>query len=587
MILQTLLFPDERICPIRELYYRTEGTSLDFGTYFNSFSINKWKKYTNIRNLYFVFIAKGNFTIEFWDNNTSLNIKDFHFPNKKKIRLKVPYNKDSSIIAFTFSYNTDIAYIYSGYYETDMDIHKPIKLAIGICTYRREKLLLKNIELLKNTILDNICSPLYDKVQLFISDNGRTLNPAEVEQNNIHIFPNCNAGGSGGFTRTLIEVLKHHDAESFTHIILMDDDVIIEPDSFIRTYALLSLIKEEYEDSIISGTMLRSDLMYVLHENGAVWDGSNPILSNPGLDLRKKESVYINEQITPADYAAWWYACYSLNVIKNNGLPLPIFFHGDDVEYGLRINADVITLNGICVWHDPFENKRASMLSYYDIRNILLINACYQPLRGIKGAVKLTFRRIIPLILRYRYKDAKLLCLGIEDFCRGIDWLKKQKPEPLNTKVIRLGYEMKPIGELTTDHDVLRQIASYKRPDTPESIYSMNKKSYGKKYIYTLNGWIFPAKSHKTYAYPIGVWPFEIYRKYKVLLFDPDSQKGILVQKSYIQAMVCLIYYIKTIIYLKIKYHKVCEEYRQRFNEMTTLDFWENYLELKSPYTPN
>ena len=55
MILQKIIFPKEDLCAEKELYYRgdleKEGETIQFNTYFNSFSIEKWKKYTNLENL--------------------------------------------------------------------------------------------------------------------------------------------------------------------------------------------------------------------------------------------------------------------------------------------------------------------------------------------------------------------------------------------------------------------------------------------------------------------------------------------------------------------------------------------------------
>ena len=45
-----------------------------------------------------------------------------------------------------------------------------------------------------------------DKLEVFIIDNGQTL--GEFEHPSIHTLPNKNAGGSGGFARGIIEVLK-------------------------------------------------------------------------------------------------------------------------------------------------------------------------------------------------------------------------------------------------------------------------------------------------------------------------------------------------------------------------------------------
>ena len=63
----------------------------------------------------------------------------------------------------------------------------------------------------------------------------------------VTVVPNMNAGGAGGFSRGMIEILKKRDLEDFTHILLMDDDAIVEPDLLVRIYGFLSTIKRNLE----------------------------------------------------------------------------------------------------------------------------------------------------------------------------------------------------------------------------------------------------------------------------------------------------------------------------------------------------
>ena len=67
---------------------------------------------------------------------------------------------------------------------------------------------------------------------------------------------NKNAGGAGGFTRTIIETKKQEEENGLTHILLMDDDVVMQPESIYRTYKILTLLKEEYKDAFIGGECL-------------------------------------------------------------------------------------------------------------------------------------------------------------------------------------------------------------------------------------------------------------------------------------------------------------------------------------------
>ena len=96
--------------------------------------------------------------------------------------------------------------------------------------------------------------PAGQHIVMRVVDNGRTLDTEKYNSEYVHIYPNQNVGGAGGFTRGIIESM---DAEKKpTHIILMDDDVKILPESLIRTYSLLAIMKDEYDSHFISGAML-------------------------------------------------------------------------------------------------------------------------------------------------------------------------------------------------------------------------------------------------------------------------------------------------------------------------------------------
>ena len=55
-------------------------------------------------------------------------------------------------------------------------------------------------------------------------------------------------------------------------------------------------------------------------------------------------------------YGAWWCCCYHMNAITKENLPLPIFVHHDDIQFGLKqMDRGIVFLNGINVWHQGFE----------------------------------------------------------------------------------------------------------------------------------------------------------------------------------------------------------------------------------------
>ena len=102
----------------------------------------------------------------------------------------------------------------------------------------------------------------------------------------ITIVPNINAGGAGGFSRGMIEVLKNRDSEHYTHILLMDDDAIVEPDLLVRIYGFLSTVKEIWKDITIGGALLREDYPYLLLCAGEWWKKGKTVNTEANLDLR-------------------------------------------------------------------------------------------------------------------------------------------------------------------------------------------------------------------------------------------------------------------------------------------------------------
>ncbi|WNN88914.1 glycosyltransferase family A protein [Gloeocapsopsis dulcis] len=98
---------------------------------------------------------------------------------------------------------------------TDENKAKEVSLGIIICTFKKEAYI-------KNTLTTIFQDKLLETkdFKLFIVDNGRTLDKADFTEPKLKLVPNINAGGSGGFTRGLVEALEEN---VYSHFLLMDD----------------------------------------------------------------------------------------------------------------------------------------------------------------------------------------------------------------------------------------------------------------------------------------------------------------------------------------------------------------------------
>ena len=182
----------------------------------------------------------------------------------------------------------------------------------------------------------------------------------------------------------------------------------------------------------MGANVLDSNRPYIVYDAGGIFQGAVKLQRcNTNLStIEGVQSLFTDNQI---DYSAWTYSCFPIEIFLNYGLPLPFFIWYDDVEYGLRIDNEMIIFPGIVV-HHPY-----SMISnqryYYFYRNSL-ITFCSSK-RYEKQWLSKMFKRIMIEIFAYRYETAKSMIQGISDFLKGPDYVFEQfKKGPLVIKTI-------------------------------------------------------------------------------------------------------------------------------------------------------
>lgn len=599
MILQNVVFPKEKICQERELYIHVQagmlsaaeedryvlaaGCQVDFLTYFNSFSASKWGKYTDVDEAAFVLSCQGNCEISLWEAVYEEDRIIRRCLQKRKQEMTEDLAKTPDRCRLTFSCKDVKGIVYAavtaetdtvlsgGFFETESAVREnTVELAVGICTYRREEFVMKTLDSLKESFLKNPRSPLHGHVRVYVSDNGQTLPVEELSDETIRVMKNKNAGGAGGFGRCMLEAVKDRDRLGLTHILLMDDDIVLEPESLFRTFVLLTILKPEYAGSMIGGGLLRLDLPFIQHANGETWNGGTIGFTKRGYDLRCPEDVLRNEEERPVEYNGWWYCCLPL---KENykGLPLPIFIHRDDIEYGLRFDGGILTLNGVGVWHDAFEHRKASPMEYYDLRNALITCAIHNPELSCLHMIKWMWRHLLGQMLRFRTEDQLLTLRGIKDFCQGVRFLKETDPCELHGDLMKMGYTMQ---DVSSDLERLGIDPAEAKP-CPEHVYE--EIDFSKKHLLSVNGWLLPGY-REVKAMPMGDHPDALYRYKRVLLYDPDTRKGFYVTRKRRDLFVTFWRMMKTACLLARRYKKAVRDFQEHGAELTSEQFWETYL---------
>lgn len=553
---------------------------MGFDTYFNGFSIDKWKKYTVLKQLSLRLMLQGNAKV------TLVSRQKLHEHIIEKIWgeaivctkqaqecwFAYPLENARGMLAFqvTAMEGGCTVFLADGAYcsEIAQEDIRDVKLGIGICTFQREAYIKDNLYTLKEEILERKDSILHGRLEVFIADNGGTLDIQALERGCIHLFANRNLGGAGGFTRCMLEMKKRQPRSGITHVLLMDDDVVIEPESLARTYLLLALAKPEYQDLFIGGSMLRLDQQAVQAEAGAVWNAGRLDSLKRGLDLRSCEACLYNEVEEYAQFHAWWYCCFPLHIVTAQNLPLPLFIRGDDVEYGLRNMKRLVMLNGICVWHEPFENKYTSFLEYYIIRNQLIVNAFHCPRYGAWQLNRAMLAHCLREVTYYRYKNVDLYLQGIRDFLKGPGWLLGQDGQALHQKVSGAGYRLQ-------DVDTLEMGFHYPTYETSRNDHGQHSNKSIR--LLTLNGLLLPAKGDgiAPVSAAIGV---HFFRKKRVMNYDAASNRGFVTERSFWKS----IWYIGKLLGMVLVNHRCLKKaqmaYRVDGKRLCTWGYWKGAL---------
>ena len=616
MILQNLLFPSAALGADQEMYFRTEGAydenaqsvsfkkgqTLSLAAYFNCFSIEKWMKYTVLTDLSLELNLKGSFRVQ---------LIRFYLNGKECIREILSEQTVSGSVSLPLPASADAKGVYAaslaalengskylgGQYtcSADESALRPVDIAIDICTFRREPFIERNLKLLNESIIENPACAMHGHLDVFISDNGQTLDMDALSGEHIHIVRNKNVGGAGGFTRGMIEILNDQKNHPRTHVLVMDDDVLINPDALIRTYRILRMLKPEFYGKTVAGAMMRLDHKFIQHESGAFWNGKYTESAHTFLDMRKLENILSNEDENgdKVNFNAWWYSCIPIEKISLSNLPLPIFIRFDDVEYGLRTGSDILTLNGICLWHEPFEYKYSSSMDYYHMRNGLIINSFHRPdIDGFKAAKEL-IHMVLSNLVRYRYGNIELLLRAAEDFLKGAEYHLTVDAEALHKELMAASQKFLPPEQLSVPFDQAIFDECYRRFDAPlERVLRGEKetmtarprspKEQLKRLVrwVTMNGLLLPAKGRTYIVHPVMNHTSSFFRKSAVLNWDPIGKKGFVSTRNIGKSFSLLLKTALMSLKLLIGHQKAADSFRAQKAALTGIEFWKKYLNL-------
>lgn len=554
-----------------------------YDTWMNLFAAKKYYHYCDLGSLYLKLNVEGKYKIVVTGVNRNIvfdRIEDVLISREchDDTVVKIVNAEKYEGLYFTIIESvSDPIEFRSGAWCTDKDPERDGKLAIVSCTFKREDFVTKNIDKFEQFKKENL--NLKDKIYMFISDNGKSLSDS-LNSENVRIYPNMNAGGAGGFTRGLMEVMKLNQTldKKFTRVLFIDDDVEIFPESFFRTLVLSNYLKEERKDSFINGAMLDLYKKNRFFENLAVqnelwvraYHGEQELHINNILNINDIPDRVFTDKNFKVD-SAWWYHCFDISCAKEKGLPFPCFFRGDDVEWSWRnFGKHHISVNGICVWHAPFLWRVSKVVDlYYLPRNMFFLNLKYSD--NFKFSFSGMFKKIYKrLSVTYDYTSLELLLRAMSDILKGSS-VFSENPET----------QFKEVNSISKQ-------GNFEKCDNLDELngakhHGIHVKKW-RKFIYKISGkglWC-PKFLFKKQGIALDWYPpvEDFILKYQVKVYNLAS-KTYEIRKFDRKK---LIYYKKNFYDLLDRiykdYDRIQGEFIEACKKFSTPEFWTNYLEL-------
>ena len=568
------IYDSEKKCHVVE-----KLTKVNFMSYYNCIQVKRWSEYTGVKNFKLHLTMKGKATISVYAIYSAsvavtynpLVSQVVESDEVSEVVVNIP-ETDKALVGFYMDTLEDTE-IYSGYYSADIeeDRIRDVNISLVTTTFKKQEYIKRNIDLIKSNVLYD-GSDLKGHMFVHVIDNDRELDPSELDSEDLKVYMNNNVGGAGGFTRGMIEALEL--PKKPTHVLLMDDDVMVMPESLFRTYYLLRLLKDEYKKCFLSGAMFDYDIRQKQYED--VGDGSyGPVKS--AMDMRLLKNIVANENYSfnvDDAYAGWWYCCIPVEHIEDRGLPLPVFVRGDDVEFSLRNKPGFIALNGICIWHVGFAGKFNAAMELYQVhRNSFVIQAASGICQDVDflARVKGMFWKDIT---RFAYNNAELLIDSIEDYLKGPEYIMHLDGEQSlkehnakNEKLVPLA-ELGYAGDLPTD------------PYKYESLNLFRKVMY----VLTINGHLLPNFMLRRTPYIIAYdWffvPGKNYMKKTLVAVNKNGGTGVRRTINRKRCFALIKRYRKVLAKYKKTHVEVEQAYRNAFDEMKTTKFWKEYLHI-------
>ncbi len=415
-----------------------QGSKLSFGTYFNGFPASYWRRWSVVSEVRLEVTLAG--------RGASVTVYK-SMANGRSQRV------DAATVGAdgpeTFGFDLTLApFVDGGWYWYDVvagDEDAVVESAewsaevpaergqhgttdIAITTMNRPDFCAK---LLTQMGEDDELRPYLDRVFVMEQGNQKVVDSEFYPQAEkslgglLQIIEQGNLGGSGGYARGQLESVRKGTA---TYAMMMDDDVVCEPEGIIRAVTFGDLARRP---TIVGGHMFSIYSRSRLHSFGEIiqpwrfwWQTPLDGFSDWDLAGRNIRSARWLHKRVDVDFNGWFMCLIPRLVLEDIGLSLPLFLKWDDSEFGLRAKEagyPTVTFPGAAVWHVPWTDKNDAVdwQAYFHHRNRFVAALLHSPYDNGGRLVRESLNHQIKHLVSLQYSTVEIRHQALLDVLAG------------------------------------------------------------------------------------------------------------------------------------------------------------------------
>jgi galactofuranosylgalactofuranosylrhamnosyl-N-acetylglucosaminyl-diphospho-decaprenol beta-1,5/1,6-galactofuranosyltransferase len=447
------------------------GKHVSFASYFNAFPAGYWQRWTSITSVLLTVRTSGPGNVLLYRSNARgipQRIDSRVVTGKNQsITFDLPLTNfiDGGWYWFDLIAGTEELVFEGGEFATAHQPNRTGKASIAITTFNRPDYCLEVIKTLTSEVeLDDVIDAVFviDQGTQKVSDQAGYAAVAKKFGKRLHHINQPNLGGSGGFSRGMIETLERKDSG---FVLLLDDDVVVESEGIIRA---VTFGRYTHEPTIVGGHMFDMFDRAQLHtfserveRNKFMWgakvDGQfrhNFHKSN------LRQTAWLHER-ADVDFNGWWMSLIPVDIIREIGLSLPIFIKWDDAEYSLRASDhgfSTVSFPGAAVWHVSWQDKDdfKDWQTYFHGRNRWIAALLHSPRKKGGYFVWDSLQLSVKHLLKMQYYTAELYEMALDDVMRG--------PQVLHPEMASKLGEVRAKSSGFTETIILRDSAAFPEP---------------------------------------------------------------------------------------------------------------------------